>query len=82
MKCFRLFHKRLASFNEQTPRDRGPHILRQTSQCDPHPPDVLGPQTGKYEHLEKPETVMALPQYTVCTHLYSRPVWKLSFNEV
>jgi hypothetical protein len=42
---------------------RGPHIRYQTFQCDPQPSDVLGPQTGKYEHLKKPKTVMALPQY-------------------
>jgi len=47
MKRCRWFHNRLACYNEEKPRDRGSHIGRQTSQCDPQPSNVLGPQTGK-----------------------------------
>jgi hypothetical protein len=41
---FKWFHNRMAYYNEQKPRDRGPHIRRLTYQRDPHPSDILTPK--------------------------------------
>lgn len=80
MKWCTWFHSRLAYYNEEKPRDRGPHIRRQTSQCDPQPSKVFRTPNRKIWTLKKARDRYGTP--TIWTHLVCRSVWKLSYNEV